>query len=96
VSGIPIVITGFTGSLMVIAVNAWMNHPTGFRLRGGKVTRRRPVQGAVRATAILWHELIHMYVAGYMVTGFIFAGCYAFGGCADAGVATSAWRWRSR
>src|SRR3984893_15750670 len=26
-SGIPIVITGFTGSWMVIAVNAWMNHP---------------------------------------------------------------------
>src|SRR4051812_45535636 len=25
-SGIPIVITGLTGSLMVIAVNAWMNH----------------------------------------------------------------------
>ena len=37
-SGIPVVITGFTGSLMVIAVNAWMNHPTGFRLHGGKVT----------------------------------------------------------
>jgi cytochrome d ubiquinol oxidase subunit I len=26
-SGLPIVITGFTGSLSVIAVNAWMNHP---------------------------------------------------------------------
>ncbi|MBV8217377.1 MAG: cytochrome ubiquinol oxidase subunit I [Solirubrobacterales bacterium] len=31
-SGIPIVITGFIGSLMVISVNAWMNHPGGFRL----------------------------------------------------------------
>src|SRR3982074_187410 len=37
VSGIPIVLTGFTGSLMVIAVNAWMNDPNGFTLRGGKV-----------------------------------------------------------
>src|SRR6201993_4322940 len=36
-SAIPIVISGFTGSLMVIAVNAWMNHPGGFRLQGGKV-----------------------------------------------------------
>ena len=36
-SGIPIVLTGFTGSLMVISVNAWMNHPGGFRLHGGKV-----------------------------------------------------------
>src|SRR3954453_21264521 len=35
-SGIPIVISGFTGSLMVISVNAWMNHPTGFRLSGGE------------------------------------------------------------
>src|SRR5947209_16989324 len=29
-SGVPIVITGFTGSLTVISVNAWMNHPGGF------------------------------------------------------------------
>src|SRR5262249_33068123 len=35
-SGIPVVITGFTGSWMVIMVNGWMNHPTGFTLRGGK------------------------------------------------------------
>ena len=26
-SGIPVVLAGFTGSMMVIAVNAWMNHP---------------------------------------------------------------------
>ena len=32
-SGIPVVVAGVTGSLMVIAVNAWMNHPGGFRLR---------------------------------------------------------------
>src|ERR1700742_5259472 len=36
-SGVPIALAGFTGSLMVIAVNAWMNHPGGFRLVGGKV-----------------------------------------------------------
>src|SRR5271154_2835389 len=29
-SGVPIVIPGFTGSLMVLSVNAWMNHPGGF------------------------------------------------------------------
>jgi cytochrome bd ubiquinol oxidase subunit I len=27
----------------------------------------------------LWHELIHMYIAGYIVTGFVLAGVYAFG-----------------
>ena len=43
-TGIPIVITGFTGSWMVIAVNAWMNHPGGFRLVGGKVVDVSPFQ----------------------------------------------------
>ncbi len=76
-SGIPIVITGFTGSWMVIAVNAWMNHPGGFRLAGGKVVDVDPFK-ALFANGYLWHELIHMYIAGYIVTGFIMAGVYAF------------------
>jgi cytochrome d ubiquinol oxidase subunit I len=76
-SGVPIVITGFAGSLMVIAVNAWMNHPGGFALHAGKVTHVDPFK-ALFANAYLWHELIHMYIAGYIVTGFIVAGCYAF------------------
>ena len=25
----------------------------------------------------MWHELIHMYLAGYIVAGFIVAGVYA-------------------
>src|SRR3984885_2307551 len=41
-SGIPIVITGFTGSLTVISVNAWMQHPGGFTLRHGKVIHANP------------------------------------------------------
>ena len=77
-SGIPIVITGFTGSLMVISVNAWMNHPGGFKLVAGKVVDVNPFKALFENT-YLWHELIHMYVAGYVVTGFILAGVYAFG-----------------
>src|SRR5437660_210366 len=71
-SGIPIVITGFTGSWMVIAVNAWMNHPGGFHLRAGRVVDVNPVK-ALFANSYLWHELVHMYVAGYIVTGFVVA-----------------------
>src|ERR1700682_1276962 len=63
-SGIPIVLTGFTGSLTVISVNAWMNHPGGFTLRGGKVVDVHPWQ-ALFANTYLWHELVHMYIAGY-------------------------------
>ncbi len=75
-SAIPIVITGFTGSWMVIAVNAWMNHPGGFRLAGGKAVDIHPVS-ALFGNSYLWHELVHMYIAGYIVTGFIVAGAYA-------------------
>jgi cytochrome bd ubiquinol oxidase subunit I len=79
VERIPIVISGFTGSLMVISVNAWMNHPGGFRLHGGRVSDGDPFRALVENT-YLWHELIHMCVAGYVVTGFVLAGIYAFGG----------------
>jgi cytochrome d ubiquinol oxidase subunit I len=61
---------------MVIAVNAWMNHPGGFRLVGGRVVDVDPFK-ALFANSYLWHELIHMYIAGYIVTGFIMAGVYA-------------------
>jgi cytochrome d ubiquinol oxidase subunit I len=35
-SGLPIAVAGVTGSFFVIAVNAWMNHSTGFILRDGR------------------------------------------------------------
>jgi cytochrome d ubiquinol oxidase subunit I len=54
-----------------------MNHPGGFRLRGGKVTDVDPWK-ALFDNSYLWHELVHMYIAGYIVTGFLLAGAYAF------------------
>jgi cytochrome d ubiquinol oxidase subunit I len=75
---IPVVIAGFTGSLMVITVNAWMQHPTGFRLVNGKVVDARPLK-ALLGNSYLWNELIHMYVAGYIVVGFLVSGAYAVG-----------------
>jgi cytochrome bd ubiquinol oxidase subunit I len=77
-SGVPIVITGFTGSLTVISVNAWMNHPSGFRLAGGEVTNVHP-WSALFGNSFLWHEVVHMYLAGYIVTGFVVAAVYAAG-----------------
>jgi cytochrome d ubiquinol oxidase subunit I len=75
-SALPIVFTGFTGSWMVIAVNSWMNHPTGFRLVRGEAVDIHPVH-ALFGNSYLWHELVHMYLAGYIVTGFVVAGAYA-------------------
>src|SRR5437763_145882 len=75
-SGIPIVLSGFTGSLMVISVNAWMNHPGGFELVGGRAVHVKP-WNALFGNTYLWHEIVHMYIAGYIVTGFLVAGAYA-------------------
>jgi cytochrome d ubiquinol oxidase subunit I len=77
-SGIPIVITGFTGSLMVIAVNAWMQHPSGFRLVDGVAVDVHP-WSALFGNRFLWHELVHMYLAGFIVAGFVTAAVYAYG-----------------
>src|SRR5207302_2009296 len=77
-SGIPIVIAGLTGSLTVISVNSWMNHPGGFRMSGGRAVDVDPV-AALFGNGYLWHELIHMYLAGYIVVGFLVAAVYAFG-----------------
>jgi cytochrome bd ubiquinol oxidase subunit I len=77
-TGVPVVIAGFTGSLMVITVNAWMNSPSGFSLEGGRVTDVRPL-AALFGNDFLWHEIIHMYLAGYIVAGFLTAAVYALG-----------------
>jgi cytochrome bd ubiquinol oxidase subunit I len=77
-SGVPIVVAGMTGSLTVISVNAWMNHPTGFETVGGRVSDVHPLS-ALFDNSFLWPELTHMYVAGYIVAGFLVAGAYAVG-----------------
>jgi cytochrome d ubiquinol oxidase subunit I len=76
-SGFPIVLAGLTGSLMVISVNGWMQHPSGFAIRSGHAVDVHPVD-ALFGNWFFWHELVHMYVAGYIVTGFLVAGAYAF------------------
>jgi cytochrome d ubiquinol oxidase subunit I len=76
-AGLPIIATGFAGSLMVISVNAWMNHPGGFTLQGGKAVHVHPFE-ALFENSYLWHELVHMYFAGYIVAGFLTASVYAW------------------
>jgi cytochrome bd ubiquinol oxidase subunit I len=76
--GIPVAIAGVAGSLFVIAVNAWMNHPTGFRLGEGRAVDADP-WSALFGSSYLWHEWVHMYFAAYIVAGFLVAGAYAWG-----------------
>lgn len=76
-SGIPIVIAGIAGALMVIGVNGWMNDPGGFEIAAdGSITDVNPFAAFINSN--VWHEFVHMYMAGIMVAGFIVAGVYAF------------------
>jgi cytochrome bd ubiquinol oxidase subunit I len=77
-AGAMVVFTGVAGSLMVIAVNGFMNHPTGFTLRDGKAVDVHPWT-ALFGNSYFWHELVHMYLAGYIVVGFVLGGVYAWG-----------------
>ena len=72
-SGIPVAIAGVMGSTFVIAVNAWMNHPGGFRIVNGRAVDVHP-WSALFGNSFLWHELVHMYLAAYIVAGFLVAG----------------------
>src|SRR4051794_9045780 len=75
-TGVPVVISGFTGSFNVLAVNGWMNSPDGFDIVRGRVVNPRPWDALFNQN--MWHEIIHMYLAGYIVCGFVVAGVYAF------------------
>jgi cytochrome bd ubiquinol oxidase subunit I len=75
-SGIPIAIAGVVGSTSVIAVNGWMNSPQGFDLGpDGEVTDVRPFEALFNSH--LWHEEVHMYLAGFIVASALVAGVYA-------------------
>jgi cytochrome d ubiquinol oxidase subunit I len=75
--GVPIAIAGVAGSFFVIAVNGWMNHPTGFTLVNGRATDVHPWR-ALFDNPMFWSEYTHMYFAAYIVCGFLLAGAYAW------------------
>ena len=75
-TGVPVVLAGIAGSFNVIAVNGWMNAPEGFEIVDGRVVDPRPWDALLNAH--VWHETTHMYLAGYIVAGFIVAGVYAY------------------
>jgi cytochrome d ubiquinol oxidase subunit I len=77
-SGIPVVVAGVTGSLFVISVNGFMNHPSGFVLRNGRAVDAHP-WSALFGNSYFWHEFVHMYFAGYIVAGFLVSAVYAWG-----------------
>jgi cytochrome d ubiquinol oxidase subunit I len=76
-AGLPMVVTGIAGSFFVIAVNGFMNQPTGFELVDGQVVDPQPWEALFNGA--VGHELVHMTLAGYMVAGFALAAVAAWG-----------------
>jgi cytochrome bd ubiquinol oxidase subunit I len=75
-SGLVVAAAGILGSTSVIAVNGWMNNPQGFTLSpDGEVTDVHPFSALFNPN--LWHEEIHMYLAGFIVASALVAGVYA-------------------
>ena len=81
---------------MVITVNGWMNHPSGFRIVDGTRRRRPPVVGALRQPVLLARARAHvprrLHGRGLLCRGGLRLGLAA----GAAGAATSASRSRSR
>jgi len=72
------VIAGIGGAASVIAVNAWMNTPQGFELGAdGRISEVDVSE--VLFNPSFWHEFPHMWLAAYMVAGFLVASVYAVG-----------------
>ena len=75
-SGLPIAISGIGGAFSVISANAWMNTPAGFDIGpDGRATHVHPVDVIFNTST--FHEFVHMWVAAYLVTGFLVASVYA-------------------
>jgi cytochrome d ubiquinol oxidase subunit I len=74
---VPMAVAGVVGTFCVISVNAWMNAPTGFRIVDGEVTDVDP--WAAMFNDLVFLQFAHMWVAAFMVVGFIVSGTYAVG-----------------
>jgi len=75
---VPMACAGVIGTFCVIAVNAWMNNPTGFRLNAaGEVVDVDP--WAAMFNDGVWLMFAHMWVGAFVVVGFTVAGVYAAG-----------------
>jgi cytochrome bd ubiquinol oxidase subunit I len=74
---VPMMVSGAFGTFCILAVNSWMNAPSGFRLDNGKVVDVNPL--AAMFNRALPMQFLHMLLAAYIVTGFLAASVYAVG-----------------
>lgn len=76
-TGIPVALSGLASGILVVAANAWMQTPSGFRLEGGELVDVDPF--AVFTTPAWFQMALHSSLSCYIATGFAVAGVYAAG-----------------
>ena len=77
-TGVPVVLAGLGGAWSVVAANAWMNQPDGFKLAAdGTVTDVNALDAFFNGAVA--YEAPHMLLAAYLITGFLVASVYAVG-----------------
>ncbi len=76
-SGVPVAISGAASAWFVVTANAWMQTPTGFRLRGGTLVDVDPIGAMLNSSTPVMTT--HMMLAAYMATGLAVAAVYATG-----------------
>ena len=74
-SGVPIFAAGLASAFFVVCANAWMNTPTGYTVRHGRLVSVDP--WAAMFNPATGPETVHMILAALMVTGFGTASVYA-------------------
>jgi cytochrome bd ubiquinol oxidase subunit I len=75
-AGVMVSLAGAASAIFVVAVNGWMNAPTGFRIENGRAVDIDPIAAMFNTAWI--PEAIHMTIAAYMATAFAVAGVHAF------------------
>lgn len=72
---LPVCLGALVSAWIVVAANAWMNAPTGFRRLHGRFVDISPLHAIFNPA--MPSETFHMIAAAYLATGFAVAGVYA-------------------
>lgn len=74
-AGVAVGITGVASGILVVAANAWMNAPAGFRWVDGRAVDIDPI--AAMFNDAWFSQALHMTLAAFVATGFAVAGVHA-------------------
>ena len=75
-AGVVVAVCGALSGIFVVAVNAWMNAPTGFSFVNGELTDIHPLR--VFASPAFPSQALHMTFAAYAAIGMLAAGIHAW------------------